>query len=118
MVLGVQGQHHAGVDRLAVAEHGAGAALGPVADLLGAGEVELVAEDVEQGPAGLDVHPEGAAIDPQLDGEGLMAFHLLVDLQLGVAHLGGDDHGGGAGAHSLQEAPAGKGEGTGRGLVA
>ncbi len=46
--VGLTGQHQAGVDRLAVHEHGARAAIADVAAELGAGQVELIAQEPEQ----------------------------------------------------------------------
>jgi hypothetical protein len=48
------GEGEAAVDTTATDEHGAGAALAVVAALLGAGQAELLAEQVEQGEAGVD----------------------------------------------------------------
>jgi hypothetical protein len=45
------GQRQAGVDALAVHQHGAGAALPVVAALLGAGQVQVLAQGVEQARA-------------------------------------------------------------------
>ena len=52
---GLEGEHGAGVDRLAVEHDGAGAAGAAVADALAAGDVEVVAQGVEQRDARLDV---------------------------------------------------------------
>ena len=59
------GEHHAGKDRLAVEQHGAGAALPELAAVLGPGELEVLAQDLEQrlvdgrqDLAVLAVHPE------------------------------------------------------------
>src|SRR5688572_27620336 len=61
--LGLDGEHGAGVDGLAFEEDGAGAAGAAVADLLGAGEVEVVAQGVEQGDPGLESGLARLAID-------------------------------------------------------
>ena len=55
LALGFEGEHGAGVDRLAVEHDGAGAAGAAVADALAAGDVEVVAQGVEQRDARLDV---------------------------------------------------------------
>src|SRR6185369_17023535 len=52
---------------LAVEVHGAGAALAPVAALLGAGEPEPVAQRVEQGHPRVERQPVLAAVDDQPD---------------------------------------------------
>ena len=49
--VGLVGQHQAGVDRLAVEQHRAGAALPGAAAVLGAGEADIVADDLQQGAA-------------------------------------------------------------------
>ena len=54
LALGLQGQHGAGVDRLAVEQDGAGAAGAAIADALAAGDVEVIAQGVEQRDARLD----------------------------------------------------------------
>ena len=46
--VGLHGQHQARVDRLAVDDDGAGAAVADVAPELGAGQLELVAQHPEQ----------------------------------------------------------------------
>ena len=48
-------EHQAGVDAAAVEQDGAGAALAVVAALLGAGQIEVLAQGVEQGGAVVDV---------------------------------------------------------------
>ncbi len=65
--LGFQGQHGAGVDRLAVEHDGAGAAGAAVADALAAGDVEVVAQRVEQRDARLDAVGHLGAVDGQCD---------------------------------------------------
>ena len=54
--VGLEGEVRAGVHRPAVDEDHAGAALGIVAALLGAGQPELAAQHGQQRPAGLDLH--------------------------------------------------------------
>jgi hypothetical protein len=49
------GQRQAGVDALAVEQHRAGAALAMVAALLGAGQVQVLAQRVEQRGARVQV---------------------------------------------------------------
>src|SRR5262245_53557995 len=61
--LGLDGEHAAGIDRPAVEDHGAGAAGAAVADLLGAGQVEMVAQGVEQGDPRLEPGLKGLAVD-------------------------------------------------------
>ena len=46
--VGLAGQHQAGVDRLAVDDHGAGAAVADVAAELGAGQIEMLAQQLQQ----------------------------------------------------------------------
>src|SRR5580658_1834443 len=60
------GEGKAGVDAAAIHEDGAGAALAVIATFLAAGEVEVLAEDVEEGGARVD--GEGALLP--VDGEG------------------------------------------------
>src|SRR3989441_4757672 len=57
--------HHAGVDRLAVDVHRAGAALRDAAPVLGAGEADLLPDSPQQGRAGVDVDLAGSTIDRQ-----------------------------------------------------
>ena len=63
LALRLEREHGAGVDRLAVEQDGAGAAGAAVADALAAGDVEVVAQGVEQGDARLDVGGHGRAVD-------------------------------------------------------
>src|SRR6266498_4041232 len=62
-------QHQAGADRLAVEQHGAGAAHALAASVLGAGEREAVAQEVEHGPVGRRLAPAGPAVERELEGE-------------------------------------------------
>jgi hypothetical protein len=59
------GQAQAGIDAAAVDDHGAGAALALVAALLGAGQVQVFAQQVEQRGAGVDFLFEALAVDAQ-----------------------------------------------------
>ena len=63
--LGLQREVGARVHRLAVEQHHAGAALGVVAALLGAGETDVVADGVEKAGAGLELDRVGDAVDGQ-----------------------------------------------------
>src|SRR4030042_2287 len=67
LAVGADGEIHAGVNRSSVEEDGTAAALAPVADSLGAGEVELVAQDVEERFVGLDGEADLLAVDGQGD---------------------------------------------------
>ena len=58
----------AGVDRLAVQQHGAGAAFAAVAADLGAGEPQVIAQQFDQGPAIFDFDAMLDAVDGQFDG--------------------------------------------------
>ena len=58
-------QRQAGIDPPAVDQHRAGAALAVVAALLGAGQVELVAQQVEERGPGLDRQVPNFAVDRQ-----------------------------------------------------
>src|SRR5262249_24011839 len=53
-------------DRLAVDEHGAGAAPPLAAAVLGPGQIEVVAQDAQQAPVGLRVDAAPGSVDPQL----------------------------------------------------
>ena len=59
------GQRQAGIDALAIDQHGAGAALAAVAALLGAGQVQHFAQRIEQGDARLDIELVLGAVDAQ-----------------------------------------------------
>ena len=61
------GQRRAGIDRRVVGEHGAGAAFGPVAADLGAGESQPVADRLGQGLAGRHVDAARLAVDVERD---------------------------------------------------
>src|ERR1019366_4630211 len=68
--LRVDGQNATCVDALAGQDDGAGSTGAAVADLLGAGVVEVIAQRVEQGDAGLDGEVDGFAVDIEGDGGG------------------------------------------------
>jgi hypothetical protein len=61
--VGLCGGEEAGVDELAIAEHGAGTAFPFSAPLLGAGEMEIATEDMEERFHGPDVEGVGCAVD-------------------------------------------------------
>ena len=67
LALGVDGEHGAAIDGLAVHDDGAGAAGAAVADALGAGQAEPVAQGVEQRDARLDRELVRLAIDLESD---------------------------------------------------
>ena len=52
-----------------VNEHGAGAALAVVAALLGAGEMQLLAQRIEQRSPGLDIEVRRLAVDMKIDAD-------------------------------------------------
>ena len=61
--LGLQRQHRAALHRLAVEQHGAGAALAGVAADMGAGQAELLAQHFDQQALGVDLQLHGLAVD-------------------------------------------------------
>ena len=65
--IGLDAEHQARVDALAVDDDGARAALPDEAALLRAGQTEVVAQDVEQRVVDLDVHGSGPAVDGDVD---------------------------------------------------
>ena len=65
--VGLDREHQARVDAQAVDEDGARAALADQAALLGAGQAEVVAQDLEQGVVGRDVERARAAVDGERD---------------------------------------------------
>ena len=69
VTFGFDGQQRAGINRLAVHQHGAGAAGAAVADLLAPGEVEPVAQRIEQGDARFDVELAVLSVDFESDGD-------------------------------------------------
>ena len=62
-------EQQAAVGPAAVEQHGAGAALAVVAALLRAGQAEVLAQQVEQGRAGVDLERVLLAVDGQGDGD-------------------------------------------------
>ena len=73
-------QRQAGIDALAVDQHGAGAALALVAPFLGAGQMQMLAQRVEQGRPRVEVEFADGAVDRE-----------------GYLHIGGDSGCGGLG---------------------
>ena len=69
MTFGFDGQQRAGINRLAVHQHGAGAAGAAVAHLLAPGEVEPVAQRIEQSHARLDAELAVLSVDFKSDGD-------------------------------------------------
>src|SRR5215510_78496 len=67
LALRLDGQRRAGVNRLAVNDHRACAASGAVADAFGPGDVQVVAQRVEQRDARLDAHLFRGAVDVERD---------------------------------------------------
>ncbi len=72
-----EGEGHAGVDASAVDVDGAGSALAVVAALLGAGQVEVLAQAVEQGGARIHIEGVGLAVDSKGEGLGAGLWSLL-----------------------------------------
>lgn len=62
-VLVLDGQGEAGIDALAINEHGAGPAGALVAALLRARQMKMVAQQVEQGCSRIDVDIDGRSVD-------------------------------------------------------
>lgn len=62
MALRLDGQFHAGVNRLVVQQHGASAAGRAVTDLFRTGKVGMVAQGIEKRHTWFDVKPERLAI--------------------------------------------------------
>ncbi len=67
VAVGLDRQHQAGAHRLAVDEHRAGAADAVLAADVGAGEAELVAQEVGEQQPRLDLALVGPAVDRHLD---------------------------------------------------
>ena len=63
--VGLDGEHRAGLDGLAVEVDRAGAALRGVAADVGAREVQVLAEELDQEPSGLDIHLPGNSVDDE-----------------------------------------------------
>ena len=55
LILGFDGENRTGIHRLAVHEHSAGAALGPIAHPLGSGDCEMIAQRVKERDARLQL---------------------------------------------------------------
>ena len=70
LALGFEREHAAGIDRLAVEHHGAGAAGAAIADALAAGDIEVIPKGVEQGDPRLHGRGVRRAIDRQLEPHG------------------------------------------------
>jgi hypothetical protein len=85
MTLGVDRQQGTRVHGLLVEEHAAGAALGAIADALGPGQVEVVAQSVEQRDPRLQLRRELSAVDVESD-RGLSG---TIDVHVGAG--GADD---------------------------
>src|SRR5438477_2800993 len=106
---GVRGQHQAGGHGLAVQEHRAAAAGAAVADLLGPGEVEVVAQRAQERDPRLHRHRPRRAVDAQGEGDGLGAEDARSVRGGGRAHEAG---GGGPHAGRLEERPSGDAPGV------
>src|SRR5437763_12347105 len=68
LALRLNGQHGAGIDGLVVEQHGAGSTLAAVANPFRSGDIEVVAERVEQSYTRLDQNVMRLAVDGQCDG--------------------------------------------------
>src|SRR6478735_481698 len=68
--LGLDGEDRARLDRLAVEMDDAGAALAGVAADMGAGKAKMLAQELDQQRAGLDLPGSGLAIDGHRDIDG------------------------------------------------
>ena len=69
VAFGFNGQHGAGINRMAVHQHGTGAARAAVTDLFAPGEVEPVAQRIEQSHARLDAELAVLSVDFKSDGD-------------------------------------------------
>jgi hypothetical protein len=74
---GLGRQDRAGLHRDAVERHRAGAALRGVAADVGAGEAQLITEEVDEESAGRDSSGALGAVDCQLDGDLALGGHLI-----------------------------------------
>ena len=74
LAVGLRGEHQAGAHRLALDQHGAGAAHTVLAADMGAGEADLVAQEVGKIDARLDAAGVFGAVDVDLD---IAFFHAL-----------------------------------------
>src|SRR5207244_8646084 len=72
---GFDGEQGTGINRVAVHQYRASAAGAPVADLLATGEIEPVAQRVEQRHARLKVQPAALAVDLERDGHLARAYN-------------------------------------------
>ena len=70
----LQDRHQAGVDELAIHQHGAGAALAFAAPFLGSGEAEVFAQHVEQALHGRRVDGLGSVVDCEVNFSHWLAF--------------------------------------------
>ncbi len=79
LALRVNGEHGATVDHLAIHDDGAGAASAAIADALGAGEIEAIAQSVAQRDTRLDGEVLILTVDLECDGNraGANAFGRL-----------------------------------------
>src|SRR5437016_5653731 len=71
----LDGEHRAGINRVAIDQHRAGAAGAAVANFLATGEVESVAQRVEQGHARFDVQAAALSVDLERDRRFARADH-------------------------------------------
>jgi hypothetical protein len=67
LALSLDRQNRAGIDRAIVEKYGAGTTLAAVAHALGASDIKLIAERVEQGNPRLNVQSMALAVDGQLN---------------------------------------------------
>jgi hypothetical protein len=106
-------QGQAGIDAAAVHQHRAGTALAVVAAFLGAGQVQVLAQCIQQGDAGVQLQRARLAVDL----EGHLGGHRCAcagGVSLGFCDHGGDDHAGGRAGAEFQHVAAGKGKLGGR----
>jgi hypothetical protein len=100
-------QYRAGIDGVPIQDDGAGAAGGTVTDFLGAGDVQMVAQRIEQGHTRLDVQLAGFAVDSQRDGNSSRPEDCRRALRWGGCRLLPHHQPAGDGnSRSLQEVPA------------
>ena len=76
--LRLHGEDRAGLDRTAVEMHGACTALSGIAANMGTGEMELVADQLDQEGPGINVDLDGATVDGQSKGFGGLAQGCLL----------------------------------------
>ena len=65
--IGLAHRHQTGADLLAIEQHGAGAAIAGVAADFGAGEAELVAQEIRQAQHGIAGPEQVGAVDGEFD---------------------------------------------------